>query len=303
MTLARLRARWRARPPHHARSLWALLIVLDALPRPWGERALAGLFMLAGLASPGRRRSALAWADAQHAARRWRLAAATCAYLGHWVAWGRALGFRGPEHLRDHLALEGGEHLAAVPGAAILLGFHLGVSGGDMTFRILGYPVTFFGWSDRAAALGWWSGAWRPFVEPHPLSFAAERRQRWLALLYAAREILVAGGKIHILADGDGREAFRLSLSVGEWRLGAGWLTLHRITGAPVLPVVRRLEGSRQIITVHPPLPALAPSPEGLEVWRERLTGVVEDYIRRFPAQCPHLALVLRLADRRRAGT
>lgn len=303
MTLARLRARWRARPPHHARSLWILLIVLDMLPWPWGENFLAGLFMLAGLASPSRRRSALAWADAQGAARRWRLAAAACAFLGHWAARARTLGFRRPEDLRDNLVVEGREHLIAVPGAAILLGFHLGPSGGDLTFRVLGYPVTFFGWSDRAATLGWWSEEWRPFVEPHPLSFAAGRPQRWSAVLYVARDILLKGEKIHILADGDGREAFRLPLSVGEWPIGAGWLTLHQLTGAPVLPVFRHLEGCRQVMTIHAPLPALGSTSQGsLEVWRNRLTCLVEDYIRRFPEQCPHLALVLRMADRRLAG-
>jgi lauroyl/myristoyl acyltransferase len=284
--------------------LWILLIVLDMLPWPWGEEILAGVFMIGGLARPSRRRSALAWAEAQGTAHPWRLAAEVCAFLGRWVAQMRALGLRRPEDLRNNLVVEGREHLTAVPGGAILLGFHLGPGGGgDMTFRVLGYPVTFFGWNDRAATLGWWSDEWRPFVEPDPLSFAAGRRERWLAALYTARDILLKGGKVHLLADGDGREVFRLPLSVGELSIGAGWLTLHQLTGAPVLPVVRRLEGRRHVMTIHPPLPTLAStSQESLEAWRGRLTRLVEDYVRRFPEQCPHLALVLRMAGPRPAG-
>jgi len=33
--------------------------------------------------------------------------------------------------------------------------------------------------------------------------------------------------------------------------------------------------------------------PEGLRVWRDRLTDVVEDYIGQVPEQWPHLALVI----------
>jgi hypothetical protein len=32
----------------------------------------------------------------------------------------------------------------------------------------------------------------------------------------------------------------------------------------------------------------------GLEVWRDSLTRLLEDYVRRFPEQCPHLALAQR---------
>ncbi len=293
---SRIRTRWRARPPDHSRALWALLIVLDILPFPWGEDVLAGLFMIVGLALPSRRRSALAWARAQGAAAPWRLAARVCAFLGRWVARTRTLGVRRPEDLRDNLVVEGREHLTKVPGAAILLGFHLGPTGGDLTFRVLGFPVTFLGWRDRAATAEWWSDAWRPFVDPARLSFAAARRERWSSVLYAARQMLLRGEKVYILADGDGREAFSLPLSVGEWPMRAGWLTLHQLTGAPVLPALRRLEGRRHVISIHPPLPPLAPGPErDLDRWRDCLTSLVEDYIARFPEQCPHLALILRL--------
>jgi hypothetical protein len=179
-----------------------------------------------------------------------------------------------------------------VSGAAIILGFHVGPPSGDLIFRILGYPVTFLGKSDRNAAIGWWSDAWRPFVETSPLSFAANDRKSWPAVLYAARQTLLDGGTIYILADGSGVEAFRLPLSVGDWPIRAGWAALHRLTGAPVVPLFHHLAGRRHVVSVHPPLPALpSDPPTGLEVWRDTLTRLLEDYVRRFPEQCPHLAL------------
>ncbi len=32
----------------------------------------------------------------------------------------------------------------------------------------------------------------------------------------------------------------------------------------------------------------------GLEVWRDRLTRLLEDYVRRFPEQCPYMVLAQR---------
>ena len=267
------------------------MIVLDVLPWPWGEDIVAGLFAVVGLARPSRRRAALAWAEALATNRPWRLAAKLCAFRGRWAARTRLLGFRRPDDLRQNLILEGADHLTAVSGAAIILGFHLGPPSGDLPLRILGYPVTFLGSTDRNAAIGWWSDAWRPFVEASPLSFGAGDRSRWPAVLYAARQTLLDGGKIYILADGFGVEAFRLPLSVGDWPIRAGWPTLHQLTGAPVLPVLHRLAGRRHVMTIHPPLPALpSDQPMGLEVWRDSLTRLLEAYVRRFPEQCPFLA-------------
>ena len=268
------------------------MIVLDVLPWPWGEDILAGLFTVVGLVRPRRRRAALTWAGALATARPWRLAVKLCAFRGRWVARSRLLGIRRADELRRNLIVEGAEHLAAVSGAAIILGFHLGPPSGDLIFRVLGYPVTFLGLSDRNAAIGWWSDAWRPFVEASPLSFAAGNRNRWPAVLYTARQMLLDGGKIYILADGGGVEAFRLPLSAGDWPVRAGWLTLHQLTGAPVLPVLHHLAGRRHVMTIHPPLPALpSDRPMGLEVWRDSLTRLLEAYVRRFPEQCPFLAL------------
>ena len=213
--MVRLLARWGARPLRHSRAVWALLIILDLLPWPWGEDIAAGLFMIAGLARPGRRRAALTWADATGAVQRWRRAAEACAFLGHWLAQTRALGFRSPEQFRQTLAIEGAAQLD-MPGAAILLGFHLGPIGGDLPFRVLGYPVTFLGSTDRAATVGWWSDAWQPFLAPRALSLPVASPDLWPAVLYRVRRMLLDGEKVYLMAEGHGTEVFRLPLSVGE---------------------------------------------------------------------------------------
>src|SRR4029450_11543742 len=99
----RLRERWRARPAFHSRPVWALLIVLDVLPWPWGEDMLAGLFTVVGLAGPGRRR---AGPRRRARALRWRLAARLCAFRGRWAARTRLVGFRRPDDFRQNLIVE-----------------------------------------------------------------------------------------------------------------------------------------------------------------------------------------------------
>jgi lauroyl/myristoyl acyltransferase len=65
-------------------------------------------------------------------------------------------------------------------------------------------------------------------------------------------------------------------------------VTLHQLTGAPVLPLLHHLAGRRHVMTIHPPLPSLeSDPPTGLEIRRDHLTRLVEDYVRRFPEQCP----------------
>src|SRR5262245_16824863 len=291
----RLLARWRARPSQHSRALWALFILLDRLPWPLGEDVLAALFMTRGLVGSKRRRAVLQWAAAHRAVHPWWLAAKSCAFVGRWLSRRRAIGFQHPDRLRENTVLEGREHLTRISGPAILLAFHVGPTDGDLTFRVLGYPVTFLGRSDRVSILPWWSEAWRPYVTPPPLSYVGGDPDKWSAVLYTARKILLDGGMVLILAEGHGREAFRLKLSVGELSIRAGWLTLHRLTGAPVLPVLRHLEGRRQVVTIHPPLPQVTPdSRDGLEEWRERLTRLVDDYVHRFPEQCTHFSLERR---------
>jgi lauroyl/myristoyl acyltransferase len=103
--------------------------------------------------------------------------------------------------------------------------------------------------------------------------------------------LLLEGGSLYIMADSwVGRELFRIALPGGELLVRAGWLALWKQTGARVVPVTARLDGRVQVITVHPPLPRMEPEPEAhLAACREILTRLVEDYVARWPAQCPAL--------------
>ncbi len=290
---ARFRTQWLARPWYYTRRLWALLIVLDTLPWPWGEDILAFLFLVVAIIRPSRRRRAVAWASAQRRDRRWRLAAAVCAFRGRWVARWRLLGFRSPDELRPYIVLEGEERMTAVNGGAILLEFHLGPPTVELPLAVLGHQVQHVGWHDHAATAGWWREAWRPIVASSPLASVAYDWRRWPAVLYTARQTLLEGRKICIMADGySKRELFRVPLPGGPMVVGAGWLTLHQLTGAPVLPVLTHLEGRTQVVAIHRPLPVSEPDPaRRLEVWRAMVASLVADYVQRFPEQCPSMAL------------
>ena len=87
----------------------------------------------------------LEWAATHRTTHPWRLAAKSCAFVGRWVSRRRAVGFHHPERLRQNTVLEGSQHLTRVSGPAILLSFHVGPTDGDLTFRVLGYPVTYMG--------------------------------------------------------------------------------------------------------------------------------------------------------------
>jgi lauroyl/myristoyl acyltransferase len=262
-------------------------MALDLLPWPWGENILAGLFMAVGLGRASWRRSAMTWAVAQRGRHPLRLAAALCAFRGRWVARRHLLGLQDPDELRRHLVVEGEAHLTAIPGAAILLGFHLGVPAAEVTLRVRGHRVTYVGRGDRAPNAGWWRPAWRPFADHDPLAHAGDDRGRWPAVLYVARQILLRGDMVYIMGDGIGTEVFSIPLPGRPVVLRAGSVTLHQLTGARVLPVLTRLDGRTHIVTVHPPLPALdADRARGIEAWREILEPLLADYTRRFPDQC-----------------
>ena len=94
------------------------------------------------------------------------------------------------------------------------------------------------------------------------------RRSEPVAGRSPRRPTKAARRRRYIMADGGGAEAFRLPLSVGDRPIRAGGVMLHRLTGAPVLPLLHHLAGRRHVMTIHPPLPALPPDqsigPRGL---------------------------------------
>jgi lauroyl/myristoyl acyltransferase len=71
----------------------------------------------------------------------------------------------------------------------------------------------------------------------------------------------------------------------------SGWLALRRHTGAVIVPLLARRRGRTRIITLYPPLPPLEADPErDRAVCREVITALLQEYVRRFPEQCPCLA-------------
>ena len=110
----------------------------------------------------------------------------------------------------------------------------------------------------------------RPTAEPG----SARDERFWPGYLYRARRILLDGGALFILADSRvGRAAFAVPLPGGPMIIRSGWLTLCRLTGARVIPVVTHLEGRTQVITIHPALPTPAPGDaDPLATWREIIT-------------------------------
>jgi hypothetical protein len=114
--------------------------------------------------------------------------------------------------------------------------------------------------------------------------------------------MLLDGGTVFVMADAwAGRELFRLEVPGGSLDVRAGWLTLHRQTGAAVLPVLTHLAGRTQIVTIHPPLPKLEPTDAPAQAWRDLLGALVRDHAARFPEQCPALLFPPQMPRRTRS--
>jgi lauroyl/myristoyl acyltransferase len=285
-----LRDLWRTRPSVHSAGVWALILALDGLPWPWGEDLLARLFAGVALVNGSRRRRALAWAAHRPGRPTWRLALEASAFRGRWVARSALLGLRGHDDLRRHVVLHGERHLAPAGTGTILLGFHLGPPNTDVALRVAGHPLAWFGHSRHSPA--WSRAPWRALRDPGESLSPPDGQRFWPGYLYRARRILLDGGTMYIKADAwKGREFCRVLVPGGAARIMAGWVMLARQTGARVLPVMTHLAGRDQVITIHPPLPRLAPGDaEELAEWRSILRALIAGYVERFPEQCPALA-------------
>lgn len=284
-----LRDFWGKRPALYSRPLWALMIGLDYLPWPLGEDTLAALFALISLVRPSRRRLAFAWARQQSSSSAWRLALSVSAFRGRWVARSSLMGLKSPEDLRRQVIVRGEEHLVPGAGATILLGFHLGPPNADVALRTLGHRLAWLGTSRSARA--WSRREWRPLHDPRENLGPPTATAFWPGYLHRARRILLDGGALFIMADsGVGRELFRVPLPGGPAVVRSSWFMLRCQTGARVLPVETHLAGRAQVITILPALPpAGAGGADVLGPWRQILSDMMADYVRRFPEQCPAL--------------
>ena len=288
-----LEALWGGSPGYPPR-LWTLLRALHRLPWPLGEDILGAIFVAKAFVKVDELRRALSWASAfAIGPQRWRLALSLLAMRGRFVARAALLGAHSADDVRRQFAVRGQDHLRAVSGAMILLGFHVGPPYSYVALRAAGLPVTVL--VKRAIPEEWSRDPWaRPRSDNQDLLFGDHEFSR-ATMLHRAQEVLRSGRMLYMTADtaGDyGREAFRLVVHGRKVVVRAGWLALHRRTGAPVLPVLAHLEGRRSIVTIHPPLPT--PGPDLMNdptAFREGLERLLVDYAGRFPDQCWSLAL------------
>jgi lauroyl/myristoyl acyltransferase len=256
------------------------------LPWPWGEHAMAACFVGKAFVRVSRLRAALRWAAGQPgvaACHRWRLAIALCAHHGATVARSAAVGLRDPQILARRIEVRGAEYLAERPGGALLLGFHLGMPNVDVMLRLAGHLTRWLGGARVGG--GWARAVWRPFLDESAELLVLDDAGARGAVLRRACRMLLDGQAVCMMADGSlGREAFRIPLPGGPVIVRSGWLSLQDHGLASVLPVLSHREGRTQVVTIHPPLPlALADA-------RAVLGRLLEDYVRRFPAQCYSLA-------------
>lgn len=285
-----LRDLWRNRPAIHSRRVWALVLALDLLPWPWGEDLLAGLFAGVAMVRGSRRRRAFAWAAHHPDRSAWKLALALSRFRGRWVAQSALLGLRDPEQFRRHVIVRGEEHLSGAAGGTILLGLHLGPPNTDVALRLAGHKLAWLG--HGRCSRTWSRPAWRALLDPRESLTPPDGEKFWAGYLYRARRILLDGGTIVVKADSwSGRELCRIRVPGGVAFIRAGWVLLHRQTGARVVPVLSHLAGRDHVVTIYPPLPTPAPGDaDELREWKDILTALVQDYARRLPEQCPVLA-------------
>ena len=269
-----------------------ILPLLRRLPAGLSAELLGALAIVDGIGrgrfSRGRR-----WAAAQGlgAWRSWRLAVGLLANHGRFVAEEALVGVESSEDLARDVDVHGADHLSAIDGGALLVGFHLGPPKTWLRLRALGYPVRFAGrlastsddprWRDALA-----SGA----VIRLPEGAAQER----LAGLMRIRQLLRSGALVYVTADGPfGREAFAIDLPGEPLVVRQGWLALRHAARVPTLPVFsHRAPAGHRVITIHPPLPPIVDdAARDAEQCREVLGPLVADYIRRHPEQCRWVAM------------
>ena len=280
--------------PRHPRGLAQVLAAARRLPAWLGEASLAFGALAQGITSSARRRQALAWVAAQPGPRRsdWLLACSLLAFRGTCMASMEQLGVRDLAALRARTTIEGVERLEGTTqlGGVLLLGFHLGPYVDPVVLRSHGYRATVAVRTQRRHGshdpTSWW-------LHP-PEDLVLFPNPTWrLRALYELRRRLLAGRTVYLAADGlHGTEAFRIDLPGAPLVLRTGWMILRRSTGATTFPLLSRREGRRIVVTIHPPLPDPAPDlSDDRAACRARLTPLLEDYVRRFPAQCFSLAL------------
>jgi hypothetical protein len=277
---------------HSSPRLRRLVRLLRPFPRAVGEQVLAAMAVLDGLVRRDRFHQAHAWAAAQPGTERrpWPLALALLANHGRFCAEEAFLGSSTLDAAARHVVIEGAHHLPPPGTGTILLGFHLGPPRTWVRLRMLGHPVQFGGSLVTSA----WDLRWKGVLDAGGVVYqlAGGAAQQRLPALFRLREQLRGGALVLLTADGPfGREIFRIDLPGSPLVVRAGWLSLRRMTGAVTLPVLTHRDGKRRVIVIHPALPPPAADvARDVTQCRAVLMPLIEDYVRRFPAQCRYLA-------------
>jgi lauroyl/myristoyl acyltransferase len=272
------------------------------LPWPWAERLLDALFRVRVLVRLPDLRRALAWARAQPGVKsRWRLALALAANEGRFVARHALLGIRTPEHLQSVVAVRGAEHLAGASRGIILLGFHAGPRLSWLVLRVAGHRLT---WLGRRPSTLWWPHIRQRYLDGQADLILSPGAVESMRSLRRAQTVLRDGGSVFINADGAGPGAFSVPAPGGPIVIQPGWLALRRLTGALVVPVLSHLEGSTQVVTIHPPLPSATADPAiDLEKVRRALADLLGEFVARHPEECALYAFARSCGARARRGT
>jgi lauroyl/myristoyl acyltransferase len=277
---------------HGPRRLGPATPLLRRLPLSLAEPVLSALAIGDGLINRKRFHQASSWAAAHGATgwARWRMGLSLLAKHGRFVAEEALLGVKSIDDLRRHVAIVGDEHLRAVSGRAMLVGFHLGPPKTWLRLRALGYPVRFAGRLETAAD----DPQWQPSLDAGEVIRLPDGDPRArLRGLYRIRHLLQDGALIYVTADGPfGREAFRIDVPGGSLIVRVGWLAMRRMTGVPALPVLTHCDGTRRVIVIHPPLPDPdADAARDAAACQAVLAPLVDTYVRRFPTQCRWIAM------------
>ena len=279
------------------RRLRPLMPLLRRVPAPLATWLLAGLAVGESVVHASRLRRALRWAAAQGAKgpAKWRLALALLANHGRFVAQEAMIGVPNLSTLSRNVIIEGREHLDRLGAGAILVGLHLGPPRTGLVLRACGYPVHIAGRLETARDNPRWNAA---LDAEEAVRLPAGPPRGRAEGLHRIRNLLRDGGLVYLAGDGQGREAFHIDLPGGSLTLRMGWLALRRSTHVPALPVLTHMRGRQRVIVVHPPLP----DPDehaGQDAARclAVLAPLVEDYVRRFPAQCRYLVIPPRPRD------
>jgi lauroyl/myristoyl acyltransferase len=220
---------------------------------------------------------------------RWRLAFSLLATHGRFIADEMMLGIGDVGELRRYVVVHGAEHMERAQTGALLLGFHLGPPQTSHTLRTMGYRVVAVSRGEMSRHDARWAAPLDAGIVVRMSDGTPAERTQGLNRL---RHLLRDGALVYLTADGPfGREAFQIDVPGRALVVRAGWLTLRRLTGVPVLPVFAWYEGRRRVIAVHRPLPApVQDAVSDAESCRDVLTPLVREYVAKYPEQCRYLA-------------